>query len=224
MRNGIVVLGFFIIVLIVISGCTTQNETTAGSKSQNSASMDSTVKTSSASSYASPTTCKLLSVDPIRFQKFLPDVPGWTRVNGQAITPGVNYFYNPVPNGESRIEERYWQNPEDKINSKQVVVQFWDNGPCYTTSRGALFERMLERKDDINTITGIDNFHGYPAVKSVNFNTTYIYQGEEIHILISERQIVDIWTSGRGYTESEAEGNIEKFLSGTDLDGFASSI
>jgi hypothetical protein len=218
-------LGFFILVLIVVAGCTSaQNGNSTGSKIQNPASGNTNIKTTSADIITLANECKQPPEDPIKFQKFLPDVPGWTRVNGQAITPWVNYFYNPVPNGESRIEERYWQNPEDKINSKQVVVQFWDNGPCYTTSRGALFERMLERKDDINTITGIDNFHGYPAVKSVNFNTTYIYQGEEIHILISERQIVDIWTSGRGYTESEAEGNIEKFLSGTDLDGFASSI
>ena len=131
MRREIIVLGFSLIVLILISGCASpQNAVTTGSKSQNSALGDTNFKTTSASSYTSPTICNLYSLDPNRFQKFLPAVSGWTRRYGK----DEKYYFVRDPGSHNSLTEIYSTNPEDISNSNFVQIYFFDYGSCVTPS------------------------------------------------------------------------------------------
>jgi hypothetical protein len=229
MRQWVVVVGFFIIVLIVITGCTSpQSGNPPASNNQKSTMGVTTIKTTFASSYTSPVKCEISAPDPVQFQKFLPDVPGWTREYGKTIKKEYNYHYISMPGNYAWIKEVYQQNPEDPMHTTRVIVEFFEYNPCNNQSSDvyADLNQIFESKDDIQGLitTRIDNFHGYPAVKRMRFNATDFIQQEYVYIGINNRLRVDIATTGSGYSESEAGVNIEKFSNAIDFAGLAASI
>jgi hypothetical protein len=215
MRQAMVVLGFSLIVLIFIAGCSSpQNAASTGSKGQTT-NVESTV----VSSQTSPPPCDLPSVDPIRFQKFLPDVPGYDRRYGQNIS------INPDSLTESGIFDIY--TISDTSNLNQMIVSFSDMGPCVTDSTGvtAAMNRYSPGKTGDRTTTRINNFHGYPAIRNSYGESTISYR--EIIIGINNRISVTLTSNAvNTYTLSEtgADAEFEKFANAIDFNGVASLV
>jgi hypothetical protein len=207
------VLGFFIIILILIAGCTSQQKGT------------------SVVSPSSPTGCNLPSTDPVLFQKFLPDVPGYTRTYGQNISGNDNYIKD-VKDGDNRITDVYRVSDKSAINV--IIVSFSDKGPCVTESTGV--HTVLNSSGKGMTVKGttisrINNFHGYPAIQTIVTSESGECLQDSMYIGITNRLYVTIDTTIREsyvphkkYSVSEAEADIEKFANATDFNGFASSI
>ena len=200
MRQVSIVLEFSLIMLILITGCTSaQNKT-------------------------SPTECNLSSTDPIKFQKFLPDIPGYEREFGQNISVGNNYRKD-SPGWINGIEDHY------KIPGQQntVTVSFYDLGPCVTESTG-VFARLDNYHFGIylDTTESKINFHGYPAIHVIRT----IYPSEYIRsvsysIGISNQMYVVISrysSGGERIPASEAEADIEKFANAIDFNSLASTV
>jgi len=220
MRRDIVVLGFFIIVLIVIAGCTSiQSAATTESKNQNSGLGDTNVKTTSASSYTSSSECKLQPMDPILFQKFFPNVPGWTRKYS-----GTDKYDRGIFRGNSFNNEVY--SLSDKSNpSVRVIVGFGDRGPCVTESTGLNWQINNEKIGEFDGFitSKINDFHGYPAIYKIS-NVSNQYREGYVIIGIKNRYYVSIGTTGEEYSISEAEANLEKFGNVIDFRGLAASV
>ena len=229
MRRDIVMLGFFIIVLILIAGCTsTQNGTATGSKSQNPASRDTNVKMTYIEYMTPIFECNLPPIDPIRFQKFLPNLSGYERQYGQNIS-GNNYVVNTkMTDGNintiysNRIIEKYSTSDKSLISS---YVAFEDYGPCAESldARLNLNEYGTFKTKTHSKIT----FHGYPAQHMVDTNGTPGYINQDyVTIWINNRLSVhiSIESYSEGYPLSEAEADIEKFANAIDFKGFAASV
>jgi len=200
MRQVSIVLEFSLIMLILITGCTSaQNKT-------------------------SPPECNLSSTDPIKFQKFLPDISGYEREFGQNISVGNNYRKD-SPGWINGIEDHY------KIPGQQntVTVSFYDLGPCVTESTG-VFARLDNYHFGIylDTTESKINFHGYPAIHVIRT----IYPSEYIRsvsysIGISNQMYVVISrysSGGERIPASEAEADIEKFANAIDFNSLASTV
>lgn len=223
MRQWVMILGFFIIVLIVIAGCTsTQRGATTRSNSQNPASgnVNSIIQ------------CSQLPVDPIRFQKFLPNIPGYTPRYGLKISEGDNYINFTKKNNWSfinYISERY--QISDKSTNNQIEVMFEDLGPCsgyfaldqnYVTM--GLGRQYLSGGQKESYASNKINFHGYPATHAT-INTTAIFH-DIVRIGVNNRLFVTITATGRyeEYSLSAADADIEKFANAIDFNGFAASV
>lgn len=224
MRQWIVLLGFFIIILIVISGCTSaQSGTTTGSNNQNPAQGNRNIQTTYAAKDTYPPQCWNQKSDPVRFQKFLPDVPGWTRRFGQNIS-NENYYLPDSGTLPSQIAETY------QSTDAEVYVHLEDEGPCTTQSNGvyAFLNGGYEKElGGSGTTTKIDNFHGYPAIKLVYFIPEgYQFSHEGIYVGVNNRLRVFIHTTSysKPYPLSEADANLEKFANAIDFNGFAASL
>jgi len=234
MRRDIVVLGFFIIVLILTAGCSSpQNGVPTGSKSQNPTQVYTTGKITF-ESYMDPIfECNLPPKDPILFQKFLPNVPGYNRQFGQNLSVrsgnGVleaivvetkknsNYHYS------NRIGEAYFS-ISDMIN--WVGVYFEDLGPCAPSvdTRLNLFESYTFGEV---TRSKINNFHGYPAVKTIHVGKKPGYVTSiQVDILITNRLIVGITAADftGEHPLSDTEADIERFANAIDFKGFSASV
>ena len=177
MRREIVLLGSFIIVLILIAGCTsTQNGAPSGAKSQTPAPEQYTTGKTTIESYWDPIfECNLPPKDPILFQKFLPNVPGYNRQFGQNLSVrsgnGVleaivvetkknsNYHYS------NRIGEAYFS-ISDMIN--WVGVYFEDLGPCAPSRDWLLSDQFGYGTKGYTTQNIINNFNCYNAIKLIN--------------------------------------------------------
>ena len=220
MRRDIVVLGFFIIVLILIAGCTSaQNVAPSGAKSQGSVQGNINVKTTRPM-YAYPTNCSLPSTNPIRFQKFIPNVAGWNAINGL----GNNYDFNREIGARTPIYiMQQYESQGHKYGLGTVMVFFEDFGPCVTESSdvNAFLNNNFDfRKLSTGETTKI-NFHGYPAVYSTTSGSVVVWIG------INNRLAVQISTGGSpedNYSLSEQEAEIEKFANAIDFRGFAASV
>jgi len=244
MRREIVVLGSFIIVLILIAGCTsTQDGTSTGSKSQNPTQVYTTGKITF-ESYMDPIfECNLPPKDPILFQKFLPNVPGYDRFFGQNLSGRNNNFQlitihtkkTTIYNYANRITETYHISDRSNPNTKSVSVasvSFEDLGPCapsVDTRLNLVQSGTFENDNDRTTVSKITNFHGYPAKHTIvaSKNPGYIRQ-DWVDILISNRLHAIILVQGYWelppLSEAEAEAEIEKFANAIDFRGLASLI
>lgn len=217
------VLGFFIIVLILITGCTsTQNADSTVSKSQYPMPGYTAVETNSKNSLTSIINCNQPPLDPAQFQKFLPEIPGWTRSFGQNISPGTNYVlnYKLTDQGYANFISDTYQ-ISDKSNINIVQVAFEDLGPCagdFGLNRNYL---SVGQKDATQSKI---NFHGYPAIHAKMNGTGLIY--DIVNIGVNNRLFVTITASGpqREYSFSKAEADIEKFANAIDFKGFAASV
>jgi hypothetical protein len=219
MRQWVVVVGFFIIVLMVIAGCTSQNGAPSGSNSQNSAPRNPNVKMTSVVSHSTPSICKISTPDPIRFQKFFPDIPGWTKKYGQKIKNDDNYYYTSQPGNYAQMKEIYYQNPQDPQDPLAITIT--DNGPCSTQS---IDEYLIMNTGWIGPggephPPTLLNFHGYRAAKNTQFNTSFNTRGESLYIGINNRLRVQIVSGGD--TEPEADARIETIANAIDFTGLA---
>jgi len=220
MRYGIVVLGFFIVVLIMISGCTSpQIESSPELNRQDSAPGNAN----------SIIQCSQLPVDPIRFQKFLPTIPGYTPYFGPKISEGANYINFTKKTGYSFVN--FIADFYQISNSNRVEVMFEDLGPCSgdfaldqiysrTGSLGLGREYMSGWEKDryANKI----NFHGYPATRDTR-NINGVTE-DYVRIGVNNRLFVTISAIGRDYSFSQADADIEKFANAIDFKGFAASV
>ena len=202
MRQVVIVSGFFLIVVILITGCTSaQNGTT-------------------------PTECNISSTDPIMFQKYLPSVPGYEREFGQNISVGNNYRKD-SPGWLNGVEDHYKIPGQDTQNT--VTVSFYDLGPCVTESTG-VFSRLNHYHFGIylDTTESKINFHGYPAIHVIRtlYPSEYI-RSDSYRIGINNRLYVIIarYSSANERVRiSEAEEDIEKFANAVDFNGLASTV
>jgi len=213
MRLGNGALGFFIIIVILIAGCTSAQNGT------------------SVSSQTSPTGCNLSSKDPILFQKFLPNIPGYDRTYAQNISVNDNYIKD-VKDEDNRITDVY--RISDKSNINMIIVSFEDKGPCVTESTGV--NVFLDNYNKGMTVNGtsmskINNFHGYPAIKTIVTSESGECLQDNVYIGMNNRLYVNIATTIRDlylphkkYSVAEAEADIEKFANAIDFNGFASSV
>ena len=145
MRQWVVVLGFFIIVLIVIAGCASQqNGATTGPQGQNPAQGNNNVKTTSANSWTPTPSCDTSPVNSTISQKFLPTIAGWTK-------KGSMYYSS----------DYYCM----------IDVEFIDARSCTGLSVDDVLNLALLNNGTVDKTTTIvnkiDNFHGYPAVHSI---------------------------------------------------------
>ena len=226
MRRGSIVLGFFIIVLIITSGCTSPQGSSTGSSNQSPALKDTGVETTPVLSEISPTGCTLSSTDPILFQKFLPDVFGYEREFGQNISAGNNYRKD-VPGWINGIEDHY--KIPGQFSQNTVSVSFYDLGPCVTESTG-----VSARLDNyhfgiyLDTTESTINFHGYPSIHVIRtFFPSENIRSDSYRIGINNRLYVVISRSSSPDERvriSEAEADIEKFANAIDFNGLAASV
>jgi len=185
MRNGIIVLGFFIIVLILTAGCTSAQ------------SGDTNVKTT-------PTYDSIgyHSLDPLQFQKFFPNIPGW-----QMDKPFIITAKSSSPN----IMAGYGNSENHHV----VHVLFRDLGPYSNSYLNS------------NTQNRIINFHGYPAVKVSGDIDIADDRGMGVYIKINSRLAVEINADGlisENYSLSDADADIETFANAIDFNGFAALV
>jgi len=237
MRQGIVVLGFFIIVLIVIAGCTsTQSGAATGSNSQGPA-LQTTNHIMTVEDYWTPIfECKQPAVDPKQLQKFLPNVPGYDRRYGQNIS-GMNYMVQTKEKNDARriydniILESY--TISGKLYSSKIIVELQDLGPCAGSVEPLLniFDYGTRDYNPSGTLTEttvrINNFHGYPAVHIFITNKTSGYLvNTQYHIFVSNRLnvIISIDCSFNECPLSESEAEIEKIANAIDFKGLTSSV
>jgi hypothetical protein len=223
MRFGLAIIVFLIIVLIAFTGCTSSHGGTAnGSNSQNSV-QGANVEMTTTTSIDSLINCDELPVDPIRFQRFLPDVPGYERTFGQKISWGNNYVnftrMKKTSGYANFIADQY--QISDKSNLNMVVVSFEDLGPC---AGDIGLKRNILSEGQKNATRTIVNFHGYPADHTIINNYNEIYDFESIEV--SNRLYVTIKAHGapEDYSIHEAEADIEKFANAIDFKGFSESI
>jgi hypothetical protein len=222
MRREIVVLGFFLIVLILAAGCSSpQIGSSTGPKSQGSAAENTNT--------AVIIQCSQLPVDPIRFQKFLPTIPGYTPYFGPKISEGTNYINFTKKTGYSFVN--FIGDFYQISNSTRVEVIFEDLGPCSgdfaldqlyigTGSYGLGREYMSGTEKD--KYASKINFHGYPASRAMR-NINGVTQGI-VRIGVNNRLFVTITAIGRDYSFSQADADIEKFANAIDFRGFAASV
>lgn len=201
MRHGIVVVGFFVIVLMVIAGCTSpQSGAPSGSNNRNSAIKETTAP-------YSPEGCH--SLDPVLYKKFLPDIPGWhvwRNLSNYDKVSRSNIFY------AYRISE-----------NREIKLTFGDVGSC--TALDDAINTKSKLKVDYPGIDAskINNFHGYPAVKvngvlnNAHFTNVYIAMNDRLYVIIESVSV--------GYSLSDArEADIETFANAIDFNGFAALV
>ena len=231
MRRAIIVLGFFIFVLFLFAGCTsTQSGVSAGSKSQNHATWDIILGTTYGPGDGKMNDeCWLKTSDITRFQKFFPDVSGWTRED----KPRTNYLvdkFDPscTTGGQCYITYKYQKQDNPRIS---VTVTFNDNGACTQESTGVYKElNDFYKKKPVwwNATTKIDNYHGYPAIKlfknTILYSTVNNYVGitNRLHVEISGTSVMKT-TNGIVDSEAEIDADIEKFADAIDFNGIAAS-
>jgi len=227
MRQVLLVSVFCVIVFILITGCTSaQNGLSSKSSNQSPLLKDTGVKTTLAFSQDSPPGCNLPSTDPIQFQKFLPDIPGYEREFGQNISVGNNYRKDSAGwiNG---IEDHYKIPGEFAENT--MSVSFYDLGPCVTESTG-VYARLDEYQPGKypGTSESKITFHGYPAIHIIR--TIFPFQdigSDSYRIGINNRLYVVISRydpSEKGLRIAEAEADIEKFANAIDFEGLAATV
>lgn len=222
MRQWVAIGGFFILVLILISGCTsTQSGATTGSNSQNSAFGNTNVTMTSAKYVFAPVDCNLPWGDPVRFQKYFPVVPGWER--------GQNFTINRAEDRPDRAPMTTIMNQykiPGQYTHKWVFVIFIDAGPCVNKSSGfdALSSTVKESESMSVRDTFINNFHGYRAVRSITNGSSIVK--EEVGIYINNRLAARIICEGVSdkYSISEADADIEKFANAIDFSGLATAV
>ena len=223
MRYKILVLGFFIILLILIAGCTSpQNGTSTEHKIP--ASGNTNLKPGSTTSMQSIVDCKSPPTDPIRFQKFFPNVPGWE------WSDKLGYNYRPFNKSTmiydyqwyNTVSATYWISGESNINrSKLIYVTFLDYGPCagdYGLTGNFLWSGIYGNQSRVN-------FHGYPAVRIQSNISTIGDQHTAMRIGVTNRLFVLIEDDGvYKNSVSEADADIDKFANAIDFKGFAASV
>ena len=223
MRREIIVLGFSLIVLMLIAGCTSTQIASPESKRQTPTPGYTTVKTTSMSSQSSLPECNLPSPDPIQFQKFLPNVPGYTSENRTIKQKDYKSLtYNEMV-GRYQIS--------DRSNINLVQVFFVDKGPCVNDSTGNYAFLNNYELGDYSGGGGefrskINDFHGYPAIRTT-FNGSFVRNW--VFITINNRLSILIHAEGptfgnSNYSLSQAEQDIEKFANAIDFKGFAASV
>ena len=225
MRQVMIVPGCSFLALMLITGCITiQIDTPFGSDNQSPSLIGTQVTTTYEVPHFSHTECNLSSADPITFQKFLPDIPGYEREFGQNISAGNNYNRN-SPGRLNGIEDHY------KIPGSQntVSVSFYDLGPCATESTGvSAFLNDYYNRVYQNILTRKTSFHGYQALHTIHTidSSSYIRR-DAYSIGINNRLYVVISaysSSDKGLLLSEAEADIEKFANAIDFNGLASTV
>ena len=219
MGRGFVVLGFFVLILTIIAGCSSiQRESSTGSNSQNPVQGNAKGGSPYDSGGTLQSDCKLAMPDASRFEKFLPDVPGWVVYNKSTVRE------------KDKIAEVYVDGPPYLYTTNIVAVEIADKGPCVTGSTGvnALLDAAYDRKryfPPYNDTSRIANFHGYPAVKITLFIPSSYTNSERIFIGINNRLMVSLKASrtSETFTLSEADAIIEKFANAIDFNGIAAS-
>jgi hypothetical protein len=220
MRQWVLAVGFFIIVLIVIAGCTApQSGATTGSNNQYPAFENAN----------SIIQCNQPPLDPIRFQSFFPNVPGFTPRFGQKILEGDNYINFTKKNDYSFVNFiSDWYQVSDK--SKVIVVMFEDLGPCsgdfaldqsYMNTGKSGIGRLYMSGGAKDSYAKKINFHGYPASHAI-INATDSFQ-DIVRISVNNRLFVTITALGstKEYSVSEADADIEKFANAIDFNAIA---
>jgi hypothetical protein len=225
MRKGIWVLVLFIIILIMFAGCTSEQSGAGKSKNQKSATGNDIIKTTLA--VPSDTSSECQPADPIRFQKFLPTLPGYDKLR----SPNNSVIYTFHETSKTYIytlSEVY--RISDKSNADKISVSFSDMGPCVTELNGvdASFSRFKVGTDPVSkrTTTKIDNFHGYPAIHQIQLSGDEIYD-DQVWVRINNQLSVEIEVLSPDIPRSslsEAESEIEKFANAIDFNGLAASV
>lgn len=205
MRREIVVLGFFIIVLILIAGCTSsQNGAPTGPQGQNPAQGNNNVKTTPTNSWTPLPSCDTIPVNSTRYQKFLPTIAGWTKKG--------SWYYS---------SDSYCM----------IGVEFTDLSSCTGYSVDDVFNlNLLNNGTDgerTTIVNKIDNFHGYPAVRSIYFRNDELGKGfgkkEYVIIGVNNRLYVRIDNFASNCTYS-SDAVFETFANAIDFKGLASSV
>jgi len=204
MRREIIVLGFFIIVLILIAGCTSsQNGSTTSPRVQNPAQGNNNVKTTPTNSWTPLPSCDTLPVNSTRSQKFLPTIAGWTKK-----------------------ESMYYSSDHYCM----INVGFLDASSCTGLSVDNVLNLALLNNGTVGKTTTIvnkiDNLHGYPAVHSITFNNELgkdFGKYENVLIGVNNRLYVRIDKFGSNCTY-RSDDVFETFANAIDFKGLASSV
>ena len=113
--------------------------------------------------------------------------------------------------------------PVDTSKRIRTRVAFMDMGPCVTDANDVNWFLENEKTGTLNGyIVSRIEFHGYPAIRKFTVSSDPYFDGT-ISIGMNNRYYVIIQTFGPGYTEEEAEANIEKFANAIDFNGIASA-
>jgi len=212
MRKGIGLLGFFIIVLILIAGCTSpQSGAAAGTKSQKSGS-GSSITSIPTSGYSSPqpqtTECSNNCPNMTRFVKFFPDVDGWQK-------PYPEWYGS----GYCVIRGRYFELPN---SDHYVDISIQDFSPCnYGTD---VYLKNMPAGEFSTGLNGtvaytVITYHGFPTLQvefADNRKVTMIGRS----IMINPKRSIEIDAGGLN-TPSEIDAEIEKFANAIDFNGLA---
>lgn len=208
MRYRIVVLGFLIIFLIVIAGCTSsQSGTATGSKSQNSGSESSTTSVTTVSqSSPADMTCQKKQIDAEPFKKFFPDISGFT---GYPYTSYESFG----------ISRNYHKNDTEYFD---IRINILDLFSCNNIDSKYL--NKIDYPENYNITSSFINYHGYPTWRyDVDLSFFYTDGGNAIvyKILVNPKMSVDIvsFQRGQGLSKSEADAEIEKFANAIDFNG-----
>ena len=208
MRREIVVLGCFIIILIMIAGCTSsQNATSTGTKSQNSGPAASNVETYAWEEQPQPTECIPPTGTPERLKKFYPVISGWDSKEG---------MYKPN-------------------DGSFLSLSIRDLGPCALGSVDEFFNKFYPvgtYKQGVNTQirSKINNFHGYPALRQITYSniskglneTKYETKYDSVIIGINNHRYVLIDSYGLNTIDLESE--IDTLAKAIDFKGLAAAV
>jgi hypothetical protein len=227
MRQLLSVSVFCVIIFILITGCTSvQKRLSIDSNNQSPLLKDTGAKTTPAFSQDSRAGCNLSSTDPVRFQKFLPDIDGYEREYGQNISVGNNYRKD-VPGWINGIEDRY--KIPGPYAENTVSVSFYDLGPCVTESTGVYAQLNNYQFGNYRGTTEHKiTFHGYPAIhltrtifplQDIESDSYRIGVNNRLYVVISRYD-----PSEKGLLIDEAEADIEKFANAIDFEGLASTV
>lgn len=223
MRHHIFAFGCFLMVLIVIAGCTSpqpspQSGNPGGIKTTN---ME---KNSGTDSLTDLNTCSRPPTDPLEFQKFFPEVPGFDRPYRNKISGLTYQNYTKYVNTDhfsNFIGEQY--NSDTQYNYR-IFVTFSDYGPCSDyfpfNIRHAAYEQQNSTQRKIT-------YHGYPALYMSNLQSGSL-QHTDVMVLVGVSNRLFVSIGARDFEDNvpiaEMEADIETFANSIDFKGFAGSV
>jgi len=227
MRRLYFVLSFTTIVLVLIAGCSsTQNTVSNRSESQTPTPTFNSAKTTSVSSQSLSTECYLPTPDPMRFKKFLPSVIGYNADSHNEIDYPFPASYNISKNN---ITDHLLYQPYSRYDDPvtyRVQLDISDLGPCVNESTG--YNAWLRNTNYFKTLSTTGDiveqkevfYQGYPAVR---YYRTGIGPVESLIIFVNNRVSVGMnFGSSQGqYSHSVADTDLEKFANAIDLNGIA---
>jgi hypothetical protein len=215
MRHGMGVIGFFLVVLLVIAGCTSPQHTPTGSDSRNSATV---------SDITSGLDCQQYTKDLHRFKKFFPDLTGWQGI----YDSNRDILYGSA----GAVTSEMYIKSDNKANVLSISVR--DISLCNRKSdyytKYTVDERnwgaYYNQSEWQITVTQFP-FHGYPATRVERINNDTGFAAVAYYIVLSPDTIVEM-SAGSGLpnhpTTAQFEAEFEEFADAIDFNGIAASV